>query len=53
MIEKIAAENHKPGTGFRRKIFRLFWRSILDMLDAMKAANRMLKPELWPLCSRQ
>lgn len=45
LIEKIAAENHKPETGFRRKnLPALLAKYFLDMLDAMKAANQMLKP---------
>lgn len=45
LIEQIAAENHKPGVGFRRRnLPALLAKYFLDMLDSIRAADAMLKP---------
>lgn len=45
LIDKIAEENHKPEIGFRRRnLPALLSKYFLDMLDSMKAADKMLKP---------
>lgn len=44
IIDRIAVENHKPTVGFRRRnLPALLAKYFLDMLDSMKAADKMLK----------
>lgn len=45
LIDEIAEVNHKSGIGFRRRnLPALLAKYFLDMLDSMKAAEKMLKP---------
>lgn len=45
LLDRIAAENHKPDVGFRRRnLPALLAKYFLDMLDFIRAADMMLKP---------
>ena len=45
VTDQIADENHKPEVGFRRRnLPALLAKYFLDMLDSMRAADKMLKP---------